>query len=65
MARPSRIRNAFKFLILTCASLLVFLTAFLGFSYLFVTSDYVRVHMERHAAAANPQPQLPQIAGSQ
>ena len=65
MARPSRIRNVFKFLVLTCASLLVFLTAFLGFSYLFVTSDYVRAHMERHAAAANPQPQLPRIASTQ
>ena len=65
MARPSRIRNVFKFLILTCASLLVFLTAFLGFSYLFVTSDYVRAHMERHAAAANPQPKLPQTASTQ
>ena len=65
MARPSRIRNAFKFLILTSAGLLLFLTSFVGFAYLFVTSDYVRVHMERHAAAANPQPQLPQIAGSQ
>ena len=65
MARPSRIRNVFKFLILTCASLLVFLTAFVGFSYLFVTSDYVRAHMERHAAAANPQPQLPRIASTQ
>ena len=65
MARPLRIRNVFKFLILTCASLLVFLTAFLGFSYLFVTSDYVRAHMERHAAAANPQPQLPRIASTQ
>ena len=64
MARPSRIRNVFKFLILTCASLLVFLTAFLGFSYL-VTSDYVRAHMERHAAAANPQPKLPQTASTQ
>ena len=65
MARPLRIRNVFKFLILTCASLLVFLTAFLGFSYLFVTSDYVRAQMERHAAAANPQPQLPRIASTQ
>ena len=65
MARPSRIRNAFTFLILTSAGLLLFLTSFVGFAYLFVTSDYVRVHMERHAAAANPQPQLPQIAGSQ
>ena len=65
MARPSRIRNAFKFLILTSAGLLLFLTSFVGFTYLFVTSDYVRVHMERHAAAANPQPQLPQIAGTQ
>ena len=65
MARPSRIRNAFKFLIFTSAGLLLFLTSFVGFAYLFVTSDYVRVHMERHAAAANPQPQLPQIAGTQ
>jgi len=65
MARPSRIRNAFKFLILTSAGLLLFLTSFVGFAYLFVTSDYVRVHMERHVAAADPQPQLPQIAGTQ
>ena len=65
MARPSRIRNAFKFLILTSAGLLLFLTSFVGFTYLFVTSDYVRVHMERHVAAADPQPQLPQIAGTQ
>ena len=65
MARPSRIRNVFKFLILTSAGLLLFLTSFVGFAYLFVTSDYVRVHMERHVAAADPQPQLPQIAGTQ
>jgi hypothetical protein len=45
--------------------LLVFLTAFVGFSYLFVTSDYVRAHMERHATAANPQPKLPQTASTQ
>ena len=65
MARPSRIRNAFKFLIFTSAGLLVFLTSFIGFAYLFVTSDYVRAHMERHAAAAAPQPQLPQIVSTQ
>ena len=65
MARPSRIRNAFKFLILTSAGLLLFLTSFVGFTYLFVTSDYVRAHMERHAAAANPQPKLPQTASTQ
>jgi len=65
MARPSRIRNLFIFLILTSASLLVFLTAFVGFTYFFVTSDYVRVHMERHAAAANPQPQVPLVASTQ
>jgi hypothetical protein len=45
--------------------LLVFLTAFVGFTYFFVTSDYVRVHMERHAAAANPQPQVPLVASTQ
>ena len=65
MARRSRIRNLFIFLILTSASLLVFLTAFVGFTYFFVTSDYVRVHMERHAAAANPQPQVPLVASTQ
>jgi hypothetical protein len=65
MARPSRIRNLFAFLILTSASLLVFLTAFVGFTYFFVTSDYIRVHMERHAAAANPQPQVPLVASTQ
>ena len=65
MARPSRIRNLFIFLALTSASLLVFLTAFVGFTYIFATSDYVRAHMERHAAAANPQPQLPRIASTQ
>ena len=65
MARPSRIRNVFRYLILTCASLLVFLTAFVGFSYLFATSDYVRAHMERHAAAAVPQPQVPLVASTQ
>jgi len=41
------------------------LTSFIGFAYLFVTSDYVRAHMERHAAAAAPQPQLPQIVSTQ
>jgi hypothetical protein len=65
MARPSRIRNLFIFLSVTSVSLLVFLTAFVGFSYFFVTSDYVRVHMERHAAAANPQPQVPLVASTQ
>ena len=65
MARRSRIRNLFIFLILTSASLLVFLTAFVGFTYFFVTSDYVRVHMERHAAAVNPQPQVPLVASTQ
>ena len=65
MARPSRIRNLSILLSLTSASLLVFLTAFVGFTYFFVTSDYVRVHMERHAAAANPQPQVPLIASTQ
>lgn len=65
MARPSRIRNLFILLSLTSASLLVFLTAFVGFTYFFVTSDYVRVHMERHAAAANPQRQVPLVASTQ
>jgi hypothetical protein len=65
MARPSRIRNLFIFLALTSASLLVFLTAFVGFTYFFATSDYVRAHMERHAAAANPQPHVPEIASVQ
>lgn len=65
MARPSRIRNLFIFLSVTSVSLLVFLTAFVGFTYFFVTSDYVRVHMERHAAAANPQPQVPLVASTQ
>lgn len=65
MARRSRIRNLFIFLIFTSASLLVFLTAFVGFTYLFVTSDYVRTRMERHAAAATPQPQVPLIASTQ
>ena len=65
MARPSRIRNAFKFLIFTSAGLLLFLTSFVGFAYLFATSDYVRAHVERHAAAANAQPQLPQFASTQ
>ena len=65
MARPSRIRNAFKFLILTSVSLMLFLAAFVGFAYLFVTSDYVRSRTERHAVAANPQPQAPQIASTQ
>ena len=65
MARPSKIRNAFKFLIFTSAGLLLFLTSFIGFAYLFVTSDYVRAHMERHATAANPQPKLPQTASTQ
>ena len=63
MARPSKIRNAFKLLIFTCAGLLLFLSAFVGFVYLFATSDYVRAHMERHTAAATPQPS--QIASTQ
>lgn len=53
MARPSRIRNTCKFLILTFASLVLFLVAFAGFAYLLVTSDYVRAHMEGHATAAS------------
>jgi hypothetical protein len=65
MARPSKIRNAFKLLTFASAGLLLFLTAFVGFTYLFVTSDYIRVHMERHAAAANSQPQASQIASTQ
>lgn len=65
MARPSRIRNAFEFLILTAVSLVLFLAAFVGFAYLFVTSDYVRSHMERHAVAADPEPQAPQMASTQ